>query len=270
MKLRTKYLISFFSSTLITLVIVGLSIFGFYRLDKTTNYLVTVNSRVMEYSNLYEKELAKSRRAEKEFFIFPDNLTKQIKYINAWKNSMDTINDYLKELNDLFIHEQRGNLSNKVIQAENIVAKNRLEWDRVVTKFQETRSYDTVDKAEYGKFKEQTHTLEDIGKEISAYALSEVEKGRLEINRIQKQTDIWIKLIAIAAVLWGFIAPIIFARQMTSTIIYLSKIANDISKGDMEQEIEVNRKDELGDMAQSIKRLQTSMRVIFKKISFYK
>lgn len=267
MKLQAKYLLTFLSSTLITLVVVGLSIYGFYELNKTTNYLVTVNSRVLEYANLYEKNLAMSRRAEKEFFIFPNNPQKQDTYIKDWENAMDTIVGHLKALEDLFIVEQRKALLNKIIQAKNIIAENRVEWAMVVTKFQETKSYDTVNNAEYGKFKERVHVLEEIGIEISAYGLENVTKGRNAIDAIQKKTNMLIKLVTIVAVLWGIIVPIIFARQMTSTIIYLSKIADDISKGKIGQEIKVTRKDELGDLAQSIKRMQTSLRIMLERLS---
>ncbi len=267
MKLQAKYLIAFLSNTLITLIVVGLSGFGFYQLNKTTNYLVTVNSRVLEYANLFEKNLAQSRRAEKELFIFPNKPEKQRKYVKSWNGSMDAIDEYLQELEDLFIHVQHKALLNKILQAKKIVAENRREWATVVTNFQKTKEYDTVNKAEYGIFKKRIHTLENIGKEISAYGLTEVEKGRLEIDKIQKQTDMLIKIAAVIALLWGILVPIIFARQMTSTIVYLSQVADNISKGKIGQEIKVDRKDELGDLAQSIKRMQTSLRIMLKRLT---
>jgi len=54
---------------------------------------------------------------------------------------------------------------------------------------------------------------------------------------------------------------------MTSTIVYLSQVADNISKGKIGQEIKVERKDELGDLAQSIKRMQTSLRIMLKRLT---
>lgn len=266
MKLQTKYLIAFLSNTLITLIIVGLAGFGFYELNKTTNYLVTVNSRVLQYAGLFEKNLAQSRRAEKEFFIFPNKPEKQAKYIKSWNNSMDQLLDDLQELESLFINVQHEVLLNKVTQAKKIIAKNKREWAIVVRKFQESKNYDVVNKAEYGTFKKRIHVLEDIGKDISAYGNAEVEKGRQEIEKVQKMTDMLIKIVAVIAVIWGTVVPVIFARQMTSTIVYLCDIADQISKGNLNQEIKVSRKDELGDLAQAIKRMQVSIRVMLKQL----
>ncbi len=267
MKLQGKYLISYMSSTLITIIVVALSIFGFYQLNKTTNYLVTVNSRVLEYANLYEKVLAQSRRAEKEFFIFPNNLQKQGKYVKKWNESMGSIDGYLEKLESIFVQEKHQILLDKVVDAKALVVENRAEWAIVVTRFQETKSYDTVNKAEYGKFKERVHVLEGIGEEISTYGFSEVKKGRKEIDKIQQQSKLLLQVISVVAILWGIIIPIVFARKMTSTIIYLSRIADDISKGKISQEIKVTRTDELGDLAHSIKRMQTSLRIMLERLS---
>lgn len=266
MKLQTKYLLTFLNSTLITLVVVALSIYGFYRLTNTTNYLITVNSRVMEYANQYEKNLAQSRRAEKEFFIFPDNPEKQAKYVKSWDSSMNTVQDNLEKLEKLFTIDKKESFLEKILQAKRIIKENRREWDIVVTKFKETKSYDTVNKAEYGTFKKRVHILEEIGKEISIYGVAEMEKGRQEIDKTEKQTQTMIKIVAAVAVFLGIIIPIVFARHMTSTIVQLSEIADDISRGKIGQEIGVVRKDELGDLAQSIKRMQTSFRIMLEKL----
>lgn len=219
----------------------------------------------MEFANLYEKDLAQSRRAEKEFFIFPNKPKKQDKYVHKWKGSMDILARYLEELEGLLTTEKHNDLVKKITQAKNIISENRALWEIVVKKFQNTKSYDTVNNAEYGTFKKRIHVLEDIGKELSAYAFSEVEKGRKEIDKIQHQTNLLIKIITFLAVFWGILIPIFFARQMTSTIIYLSRIADDISRGKIDQQIKVTRKDELGDLALAIKRLQTSTRIMLRK-----
>ncbi len=127
MKLQAKYMLTFFSSTLITLLVVGVVSYGLYQLNHTTNYLVTINSRILENANLYEKELAKSRRAEKEFFIFPDNPKKQTKYVGNWEASMTKITGYLDKLEDLFITERHKEMLNLVLQAKGIIAENKQE-----------------------------------------------------------------------------------------------------------------------------------------------
>lgn len=265
MRIQAKYLIAFLSGTVITVIIVGVSLWGFNSLRKTTDYLVTVNSRVLEFASYFDKELAHSRRAEKEFFIFPNNKPKQAKYITKWKGAYNKIRGYLDELERLFLGENNAEMFALVAQARKVMDENETLFASVVVKFKLTGSYDTVNKAEYGTFKEKTHILEDIAVKMSQYGLAEVEKGREFLAKTQSRTQLTIQIISILAVLWGVFVPIVLSKRMTATIRYLTQISNDISKGEMEKEITVTSRDELADLALSIKRMQTSIKIMLDR-----
>lgn len=75
-----------------------------------------------------------------------------------------------------------------------------------------------------------------------------------------------IKGIFIAAILWGFLAPIFFARRLTAVIKKITKVTNEISRGRIGVSLKVSRKDELGDLAAAINRMQKSLQIIIKKL----
>ncbi len=101
----------------------------------------------------------------------------------------------------------------------------------MVIKYQATKSYDSVNVAEYSLFKKRTHTLEDIAVKLSEYGFVEVDKGRKHIDAIQKKTNNAIRIVSvIAIILWGLVIPIVFARRVTSVILNLSKVSDEISK----------------------------------------
>ena len=265
MRIRTKHLLAFLSATVITFMVVGVSLWGFYTLQKTTDYLVLVNSKVLEEANSLDKELAHSRRAEKEFFIFPDNPEKQAKYIGSLKKSYQKMRQHLFQLERLFQGENNIAMLKMIERANEILTDNEVTFDVVVEKFTKSKSYDEVNKAEYGTFKERIHTLEDIAVKITQYGLSEVEKGRQSLEDTQKKTMLAIWVISIIAVLWGIFVPIIMSRRLTRTILYLTNISNDISKGKIDKKIQVTSKDELGELAGSIQRMQTSISIMLEK-----
>ena len=265
MKIRAKYLIAFLSGTVITVIIVGVSLWGLTSLRKTTDYLVTVNSRVLEFASNFDKELAHSRRAEKEFFIFPNNRAKQAKYIGKWKGAYKKIRGYLDELERLFLGENNAEMFTLVTQARNVMDENETLFASVIVKFRQTGSYDAVNRAEYGTFKEKTHILEGIAVTMSQYGLAEVEKGREVLAKTQSRTQWTIQIISILAIIWGVVIPLVLSKRMTATIVYLTQISNDISKGEMEKEITVASRDEVGDLALSIKRMQTSIKIMLDR-----
>ena len=55
------------------------------------------------------------------------------------------------------------------------------------------------------------------------------------------------------------------AKGITVPLIRLSEHANAISKGDMSRTIDINSDDEMGDMANALKRVITSLSIILNR-----
>ncbi len=265
MKIRIEYLIAFLSCTLITFVIVGVSFWGFNRLEVTTDYLVNINSRVLEHATSFEKDLAKSRRAEKEFFIFPNNIKKQDKYIKKFNYHYAEVRRHIANLTRLLNKIGNPEIQQILPRCTSLMNKNERLWNIVTVKYKDTKSYDEVNTAEYGLFKKNTHVLEDSSAQITGYGLAEVEKGRKTLMDTQAKTRLAIQIITAIALLWGILLPIFLTKKLTATILYLAKVTDDISRGKIGIEIQVSRKDELGVLANSIIRMQKSLRILLKR-----
>ncbi len=55
------------------------------------------------------------------------------------------------------------------------------------------------------------------------------------------------------------ILVVLFARTITQPIIHLTKVADSISLGDLSAKIEIDQKDEIGELAEAISRMQASL-----------
>ena len=62
------------------------------------------------------------------------------------------------------------------------------------------------------------------------------------------------------------IASFILARTITRPILYLASVADEISKGKLATKIEISRRDEIGVLIESIKRMQKSLALAIKKL----
>ncbi|MBW6521448.1 MAG: HAMP domain-containing protein [Desulfoarculaceae bacterium] len=266
MKIRAKYLLAFLSSTLLTLVIIGVTWMGLVELEKTTNYLVDKNNQILEFASLFEKELAQSRRAEKEFFIFPDDPAKQAKYVSDWEKMYKNVRNDALKLQDLFESIDNQEMAKKMRDTLKLIKDNEQEFELVVHKFQETKSYDAVNAAEYGSFKEKTHAIEEAAKAASSYGLAEVTKGRQSLVAVQHKVITVMQILALVSIVWGIVLPLVLATRMTSAIINLTKISDAVSMGNLDQEINIERKDELGDLARAIKRMQKSFVLMISRL----
>lgn len=265
MKIRAQYYLAFLSSLIVIFAVAGSALWGVSNLKSTTDYLVHVNSYVLENSSLFEKELAKSRRAEKEFFIFPDNEAKQEKYVKSWRSSYKNIYGYISELRKLFTETGNTDMLAKLDEAENAMTSNEKEFAIVVNKFKKTKSYDAVNKAEYGSFKKKTHIIEDISANMTEFGLGEVAKGRAKLADTQSKVSFLIQGITGLAIVWGLLVPALLSRRLTSFILKLTDVSTKISQGNLTAKVPTGRKDELGDLASSLVLMQKSLLITVKK-----
>lgn len=267
MKIRTQYFLAFLSSTLFTLILAGIGLWGFNNLQGSTDYLVKVNSSVLEYSSLFEKVLAQSRRAEKEFFLFPDKPEKQEKYITSWGDSYSQIYAYIGELRNLFEQTKNTAMLARLDEAQIAMRENENDFVVVIEKFQESKSYDLVNAAEYGAFKGRTHTIEDISSAMTQFGLKEVARGRVELASMQKQVLILGRVVTLIAMVLGVLMPFFLSNHMTRYILKLTDCTIQISRGNLTGELPLGRKDELGDLANAIDLIKKSLNIMLKKAS---
>ncbi len=267
MKLLTKQFLTFFVGSLFTLAVAGTAFWGFKSLEKVTDQLLMVDVKINVLANNFSREMAKSRRAEKEFFIFPDNPAKQVKYIADWHKSYDLImSEYLAELDILLWKNNDNEKLAMTTRARKLMTANITIWKTVTDKFKSTKSYDTVNRAEYGLFKERTHEIEDISVKLIEGSIKDVFESRQKLQSERALNENLIKGIFIAALLWGLLAPIFFARRLTAVIKNITRVTQEISRGRIGINLPVERKDELGDLAAAINRMQRSLVIMIKKL----
>jgi nitrogen fixation/metabolism regulation signal transduction histidine kinase len=75
-----------------------------------------------------------------------------------------------------------------------------------------------------------------------------------------------IRLVAGITLLVAILAGSIFARQITRPLVHLTDIADRISLGDLKAKITVNTKDEIGVLADSLRRMQMSLRAAIERL----
>ena len=100
----------------------------------------------------------------------------------------------------------------------------------------------------------------DIG-EVAVF----VSKKQLEKQLAQSWLYNIITLIILIVVM-AIIMTIVMSQIIIGPITRLAKHADDISHGDLKQNIQAESNDEIGQLAEAFHRMQTSLRVAFKRI----
>lgn len=100
----------------------------------------------------------------------------------------------------------------------------------------------------------------DIG-EVAVF----VSKGQLKKQLAQSTVSNIITLLILIVVM-AIIMTIVMSQIIIGPITRLAKHADDISHGDLKQNIKAESNDEIGQLAEAFHHMQTSLRVAFKRI----
>jgi len=265
MNLKIKFLLAFLSCSLITVCVIVFTLFAFRNIGAKTDMVqrdVKINGNI----NYFARELAKSRRSEKEFFIFPRNEKKQLRYEVAWKKSyLKMRDDFIPRLELLYKEANNTAALAELKKIRALMKENLAAFDTIAAKFQKTKSYDAVNKAEYGTFKDRTHTIEDFVDKAVQASMKDVRRGWQDISQMRRETGMILQIVFVAALLWGLLLAVIIAGRLSKSIVYLTKITDDISQGRLGEKIRLRRRDEIGKLAKSVGRLQKSMQLVMDK-----
>lgn len=92
------------------------------------------------------------------------------------------------------------------------------------------------------------------------------ETLRTKASKLAQDTTKLLVFIGLGGILIMAIVIIIYGYRLTRNIKYLTEAADRISVGDLEAEIEVSSKDEIGNLADAISRMQDSLRFSIERL----
>jgi HAMP domain-containing protein len=96
---------------------------------------------------------------------------------------------------------------------------------------------------------------------------SELSVMREEVKASQSSGQLIIAILAIFAMIMGIALIFLSERRISRPIIHLTRVAEDISKGDISKPVERESKDEIGELAEAFERMRVSLKVMIEEES---
>ncbi|MBW2040264.1 MAG: HAMP domain-containing protein, partial [Deltaproteobacteria bacterium] len=88
-------------------------------------------------------------------------------------------------------------------------------------------------------------------------------------ERFEKEAQeqmVAIGIMAIIALLVAITAAILISRRITQPLLHLAQVADRISMGDLGARIEVKTKDEIGVLAEALRRMEISLKAAIERL----
>lgn len=130
-----------------------------------------------------------------------------------------------------------------------------------------------VKAARSGEFSKPVYFKNEIGQNAIAVCVKvsndwvlSVRQDESEIFSSIKKFQVFAGIILLLSALISMLLALMVGRSITKPILFLADAANKMSLGEMDVRIDFNTKDEIGILAESISRLQTSLRIAMKRL----
>lgn len=209
----------------------------------------------------------KLRRYEKEYFIYLNNDEKRNKYAREWTEAKDSIQSRLDEA----IADKKNTwaLSDKSKLTDWLLSLNDYsdEFNGVITRVEGSVLTTTIDaNLAIRKGKNAFRVFLKGTSELGTQKFNEARKSVEKIN----QNFQYINIAMIFTSVLGFLVLIIVLRRVLKAvetpILNLTKSADEMSKGRINQEIQQPNIQEFQTLYTSLERLRTSQKILIEKL----
>ncbi len=253
--LNVKLLIGFGGIILLAGITIWVLVQSLANLNERFNRMVDVNVQAIKMSPRLYRNVEQIRTKEKALL-----LTENQEEIEQIVYEINLIRDELKQrFNDL----NRLTLSDKVQALNRQFEQAFMQYDRQlneITTLVRAGKYKSAIQLSRKEAREAAEQTVLVAMGITEIQENQLDEASIETDRVYEQHLRMSVYMTIATVLLAFFMTWLIGRLVVGSVMKLVSVADKISKGDLDSEIDVESKDEIGQLAQTIAKMQTALR----------
>lgn len=267
--LKAKLIGGFLITSLITLIVGGI---GYFRISNNihrVDTMVTQDVYFLEQTKEFKILALQHRRYEKDLFLNIGNKKKQEGYLKKFDNKSVMTVQLIANITAMVKNDP--NLGNDAFQA---ISKAKSAYTEYKNSFmqlsQMVLSDETMTPQDANKemlpFKEHIYHFESSVDKLEELALKKVNDVSENVFRSGKRAETLIGAFVIIGFIFSVVLGLIIAVKITGPVLKAVRFAEKMAEGDLRQTIDVNRNDEIGQLARSLNTMSQGMRTMFEDI----
>lgn len=256
-----------FTFTLISIILVGLSGYSIYSLQKVND-----KSTVMETvwipgieQSLTMEELASSLRVQELQHIIADDSQDMQVYEENMKDISTQMSDMISQYQKNSANPQNKELLDSIDTYWQEYLKIHESVLNLSSQLKTNEAMDLIK----GESQETMKNLQKATAGLEEYNVTEAKKASAQGNEEYKKTFAVTAFISIASITFSIFAGIFILISVLLPLRVLAKKLTDLAErgGDLTQKIEIKSKDEIGDLATSVNQFIDNIRTILVQVS---
>lgn len=264
LKISVRLGIGFGLILLFLLIVGGTGYWGLGEMKSEITDLSERGDKLVEYAQRTRANINMLRRYEKDLFLNIGDATKVEEYKKQWTDTLEHFRQRTDAMSKLLTTQK---------DKDTVAAINKNIADYAVGF---GKIYESIKSAEIktpqeankviGQYKEATHQSEamvkDIATQMDKQSDVDVHGAIAKSNTIQM--SMWI--VSIVAVILAFCLALLIVRSITNPVNKVVTLAAAMAKGDFTTKLDINQKDEMGLMANSLNLMIEQLSIMIKEI----
>ena len=258
MKIGTRLFLGFGLVLSITLAMGVVSYLGLGNFSEKSLALTEVNGRMLEHAVQFEHLNNRMRRFEKDFFINAGSTVEMQGYARQWRANREDVRQLLANTERLVRTPAEKELLQRIDAA---FAGYFTGFESVAARVArgELRSTQKAN-LEMIRFKEFTHEVDTLSSEFILMERRTIMDGERQLAVAKEYHSLLIVLATCGSLLLGMVLTVLFTRSITGPLALLADAAKRIAHGDLEAEIGLGSRDEVGSLAGSLRHMVRHLR----------
>ncbi len=264
MKIGKRLLVSFSAVLLLLVIVAGVGLWGVIEGKNTTIVMMDTDAQLAQHSARCRANILGLRRYEKDLFLNIDSAEKRDEYYKKWSAEVASVGERIADM------EKAADTD--AYRAQIKVLKDNFPlyqagFNKVVAMIKEgTVRTPQEGNAAVAAFKDETHKMENIAKEVATEANKVMAEQKGVIIQATQRV-IWLVLaIALLAVLLGLVLAIIVARSIRLPLEKGVEFSRTVADGDLTNTMELNLEDECGELAHAMNNMVIKLREIVGEV----
>lgn len=266
MSIRSKLLFSFITISALIMTLFAVRQYFSLKEAELVRELIVDHEISMQLSGL-STAAQKIRRYEKEYFIYVQNPQKRAKYAGEFADAYTEIETYIRRLQEIYSANRRDSELTKLKTWQTATRYYANGFDQITDAVESGLITGVLEaNAAIQKYKNEFRVVLS-GTEISIrnqYQQASAKSDR--IRQYQGTAALIFMVIAIVSLGLSLIMSVSVPASIVKPLQKMTMVANAISKGQLNDSVDVKGSAEIEDLAKSIKRLQAATLGLLKRL----
>jgi methyl-accepting chemotaxis protein len=260
MKIGMRLALGFGCIVVLLLIVGAAGYWGVTAIKGSAMHMLKGEAVFAEHAARARANVLGMRRFEKDMYINIGSMEKVEKFFDQWKEEVESTRKRIADIESLkdltYAQETAAVLKTNL---ETYVAGHHRVYEKM-------RSGEIASTAQandaIGDVKDEVHKMEQVAKDSATKGYDEMHAEEANIDKYASSTISIVIAIIFGALVLSAVIGVVITRSIVQPLVEAMNVSSDLSRGNLMMDLKVDRRDEMGQLLESMKSMVEKLRTV--------